>query len=97
MNRNLLLIATGLALSITPAFAEVPKPGNTVQPPAANGTPPTTPPNPAVKLPPGGGALPAGVATNFAFIAPVVGGFLGIGALAAGGGGNAGATPSTTN
>lgn len=95
MNRNLLLIATGLALSMTPAFAEAPKPGPNAKPPVANGAP-APGVNPSVTLPPGG-ALPVGMASNFAFIAPIVGGVLGFGALAAGGGGSTNSTPSTTN
>lgn len=96
MNRNLLVIATGLALSMTPAFAEAPKPGTPANPPVVNGAP-VPAGNPVVTLPPGGGALPVGVASNFAFIAPIVGGVLGIGALAAGGGGSTNSTPSTNN
>lgn len=99
MNRILLVIATGVALSISPALAEAPKPPTTPTPPTtcANGTDATGKCKPAVNLGNPGGQQPTGQATNFAFIAPIVGGVLGIGALAAGGGGNAGATPSTTN
>lgn len=96
MNRNLLVIATGLALSMTPAFAEVTKPVSSTKPTSANSAA-TTAPNPTVTLPPDGAELPTGVATNFAFIAPIVGGILGVGALAAGGGGGTSSTPSTTN
>ena len=82
MKSALATIAFGLALGPAPGLAQsVPE---TALPAA-----------PAVVLP--DGPLPVGEATNLVFLAPLVGGLLGVAALAGGGGGATGSTTSTVN
>jgi len=99
--KHLLTVAVlGFAMSVTSALAEAPKPTTSTKPAeqvCANGKDKDGKCLPAVTLPDGTAALPAGEATNFAFIAPLVGGLLGIGALAAGGSKSPNSTPSTTS
>lgn len=84
MNKLLTLSAIGLALNASVALAQ--------------DTPLTPPPAPApgVVLPPAG-ALPVGVATNFAFIAPIIGGALAAGAVLGAGGKSPSSTVSTVS
>lgn len=94
MKSALVPLALLLALGVDPAHAQALQGAGPCEDPAllrnADGTC-----GPAVVLP--DGQLPVGEATNLVFLAPVVGGLLGVAALAGAGGGSTGSTPSTVN
>lgn len=82
MKSTFVLAALGVLALTVPAVAETPT------------APQEKKPKPAVVLPQG--ELPTGRATNLVFLAPALGGLLGLAALAGGGGtSSTGATTST--
>lgn len=97
MKKLLALSAVGLVLGLDFAAAEVPQPATSQKAACGNDQKDKAGKCPPAVVLPGNGALPVGAATNFAFIAPIVGGTLAAGAILGGGGKSPASTVSTTN